>query len=186
MRLRDARFYSGWVANHCGCELVVHGKGFETLEPGEEVFFEVYTGRGAARFHARLSLKVLRPSGEGPRESQALFQITNQPCLVDTPQEPRAAVSGYSVVIRSASVHAVGQLVDMSRHGLGALVDAEIPSGEAVTVTVSSTRELVSLEGQVRNCRPVEDGSGFRMGVLIELRDRIQSHRWLSLLGEVA
>lgn len=193
-RLRDAKFFTGWIEGFFGNSLEVSCNTDWPVQIGDEFRFEGYGHHISVVFNARLdSVGTLDVGSNGvvtaiEGTSARILEAKRVSFKLTVSSQVRYAVSQESVRMKvndlytkvskgPFSMEAV--TVDVSMTGIGIVSKLELVPNEAVEVSVETPFGRVAAMGCVRYCRPDADRKGmFRSGIMFTDLGRVERPRW--------
>ncbi|MBI1331877.1 MAG: PilZ domain-containing protein [Armatimonadetes bacterium] len=172
-RLKDAKFYAGWVRTFSDTEIVIDFPSQDWFESGTKFYITINGVQSAAAVQATL-------------DNQSPGFITlhfDGPLRYLNPSESaRRQVTGLTGVIRLDDTEIEMQVTDVSTKGFGAVIDGALPRGTVVDIEVDTQFGNVSGKAEVRYCRQdTKDSLKHRMGFLFVQLGRIETARWSRL-----
>ena len=170
-RLKDAKTFSGWVEDlRDGC-VILRMKNPTLHELNDLYMIEIHGLDRSAQFKACLleytedAVVLGIPEGikfYAPRENARVY-LKERPAQLELDGLPIPAM-----------------VEDVSKEGLGLIVQHQIPRSSLVSVKMESDGGSINLKAEVRYCKTDPDLIGsFRVGLLIKEMDRLSSARWV-------
>ncbi len=173
-RLRDLKFFAGWIKSANLNELVVEIRGEAPLLPSDQFHLEAALDASKISLPCTLSRKEL---------STCWLEVTGIPTLTSPGQEPRYRANEVSVTVKLGHNFIEADAIDISQSGIGIRSETAIPSLTQVKITAQGRCATVTGIGLVRYCRPdPEDRSYFRIGIQIEFENKLTRALWQRLV----
>lgn len=169
-RLRDAKFFSGWLEQLDHHHAAVSLNGTARIDAGEAVFVEIY-GPGQ---------RITFPAVVGPSNGRSLVVFPTKPAVIVPASEGiRVRNDKIRVSLALGSSLLVGQSIDISPGGLAARFPEPVKKDSRVDLTLSAPEFRIRSEARVAYCRPLEDEAAFRCGLAFLHMPRIDRALWL-------
>ncbi len=172
-RMRDARFFSGWMKDLSNVSARVALKGCPAIEVGEKFMVECHGKEKIAMFQAELS---------GISGEDAVLSVIGQVTYRPTSESARVTVHSVTGTIKFDGMSTEVEVVDVSENGMGLISAQSLTRGEIVEAILCSPCGEICCAGEVRYCKPDPDQFGkFRVGLALEPLDRLAGARWKRL-----
>jgi hypothetical protein len=169
-RIRDAKFFTGWVTEFDEHEVKVRLSTLDTFEPGDHYLLEVFGPEVDAILQARVRMAF---------DNQAYFTVHGAVNYRPATENARIRVTGISGVLIFSDFEAEGKVVDISQNGIGMLVRKPLPQKSQMRIRLLTPKGEINAEGEVRYCRAETNGSGsYRIGIRLGLLGRLERARW--------
>ncbi len=169
-RTRDAQFVHGWVRSVDQEQLLVRLPARVAIHTGDQFAARVYRAGDDLVFEARMSA-VEQEESDG--SLIVGFRTEGQMAVAPHSGDARFARIGQAEMNRKAAT-----LCDVSHQGV-ALLSSERPN---VGARVSLWVEGISLEAEVRYARPMRGSDQFRVGLRLDVTDRVTRARWMEFV----
>ena len=155
-RYADAKCFSAWVLSFDERTVVVEVSALEGLDVGETFLFQISGLDACATFQAELTRM------DGPN---LVFKILT-PVQLRPPYEDARIRRDLEGSIRLGDDIVPVCVEDVSTGGMGILSEHPLERWRTVTVLVKTDYGGAKVEGQVRYCKPVQDGKWrYRIGL---------------------
>ncbi|MBX3120314.1 MAG: PilZ domain-containing protein [Fimbriimonadaceae bacterium] len=202
-RLGDCRFFTGWVQNFMGNNIVVQSSTDVVLTPGQEFLFQIFGANAMAIFTARLravdSIDMVKNAEfvfvEGTNaqvmsvtEMDFDFEITSQIRYSRATESVRRLVTTTCATITIEDQSPIEVMVaDVAYEGIGFLSGEKFEPGAKCTVEIFSEYGVISAEGEIRYSRPdPRNLQTFRTGIQFAEMSRIDEAKWRRLMPRAA
>ncbi len=177
-RLKDAKFFAGWVKALTETEMHIRLKNPFGMELGDHVLVEVHGSESVATFPAVMTLR----SGE-----DAVFRLAKAIIYVAAKENARISVAPMQCIVQYEGSSVQTEVVDVSAGGFGMLAPQAFKRGDIIQVEIESPFGPVACGGEVRYCKPDAEASGsFRVGIRTAEMERLEKARWNRLFTEAA
>lgn len=177
-RLSDAKSFRGWVELLNNSQAILTMIEGEPPEVGDEFFVEVFGTAAVASFNSRLALF---------EESHLVLELHGPIRFTSPNEDARFRSSGLRVTIRLNDKCFGGDVLDVSKNGLGIRLGAPLAARDEVVVHVDSPMGPIEGVGTIRYCRAMPDeAQGFRVGVCWKDLGRVDDGKWTRLLTGLA
>ncbi|MBX3113129.1 MAG: PilZ domain-containing protein [Fimbriimonadaceae bacterium] len=202
-RLRDAKFFNGWIEDFSGNRLSISTHNQHAVELGDEFRFEGFGHHISVVFNARLDhIGQLDLGAAGAMVSQiegSNVQVieacrTTFDFTVTSPI--RFAASNESVRMQMPEIYTTIDFegrtietftIDVGPQGIGVILREPLPHHAMVDVTVETRLGAVNAAGCVRYCRKDPDRAGMmRCGIMFTDLGRMEKPRWERFLRDLS
>jgi hypothetical protein len=172
-RLKDAKFFSGWVASFDEQEARIRLSTGHVCETGDRFLVEIFGPETIATFEAAATMAF---------DEHAFLSVIQPIRYRRATEHARVCVTGMIGVINCDGNEYEARVADISRAGVGLIVRRPLPRKSGVMLKLVTPAGEISGEGEVRYCRPDPSGDGtFRAGVRLGELSRLEKARWLRL-----
>ena len=172
-RVRDAKFYHGWMKDLSNVTARATLKGNPSLDLGDKFLVEVNGKEKIAIFQAQ----VTGQSGE-----EVVLTVLGPVHYKTATESARVSVEHVSGVVEYDGMGVQVDAVDVSAHGVGIVSSQSMRKNEHVGVRFTTPYGDVCCYGEVRYCKPDTENFGkFRIGIALDEFDRLASARWKRL-----
>lgn len=179
-RISDGELFSGWIARAENDSIEIGLVLRSPLKSGDEVLVEAFADKIRAVFQARAAQAR---KGDRDRELVVRFEVVGGIRYLDINQEGRIQVEGITVGLKLGDSHYVGQVNDLSPHGVGAFLPIGLPLNMIYTLEVKTAQgDNFTFDAEVRYCRMDEDR--YHVGFQIAHLARIEQARWNVLIED--
>ena len=176
-RLRDAKFFHGWMKDLTNVTARASLKGNPTMELGDTFLVEVNGKEKIAVFKAQVS---------GISGEDVVLTVLGEMNYKGAIESARIVVEGVSGVIAYDGITVEIDVVDVSSHGMGVVASQTMRKGERVQISIISPSGQINCTGEVRYSKPDGELFGkFRIGIALDEFDRLASARWKRLHDSV-
>jgi hypothetical protein len=177
-RLKDARFFSGWVKSFDEGEVRIRLSSPGDSDPGDRFLIELYGEETVAMFQAGITMSF---------DNQAYLTILGPVQYRRTTENARLAISGVFGTVVAEGEEIEARVADISRTGIGLVVRKSLNRKSTVQFKLSTPAGEVTGDGEVRYCRPDTSGNGsFRAGIKLTELGRLEKARWMRLFEKPA
>lgn len=177
-RLKDAKFFSGWVNDFTDQEVRIRLTSSAECEPGDRFLVEIFGAETVASFQAVISMAF---------DNNVYLNVLPPVQYRRSTENARLCVSGVMGTVTHEGNEMEVRVADISRAGVGLIVRKAIPRKVTVQLKMSTPAGEVTGEGEVRYCRPDPSGNGtFRTGIRLGELGRLEKARWLRLFESEA
>lgn len=175
-RLRDAKFFSGWVVKASSDLLEIQVANSSVLSAGDRFSVEVNGKVKAMAFECEL---------KSQKDTLITLIVCSGPRPIPSSEPPRIKKSGVSArVSHGQKVHETSVL-DVSESGVGFSSLEEIPKGTEVSMLVVSGNLQLLIAGVTTYDRADTSQPGrHRIGVQIKGLDRQTENQWFDFVNE--
>lgn len=191
-RLSDSSFFTGWVEDLSRPHFEVRSS-LDSYEIGERFLFELYGQKANQIFIAELEsvdgMNALQKTAMGKGQDATPIDITFEFSIVSEskfiePKEPaRKAVQSLTAFLAKAGESLEVSISDISESGVGLLTNSAYEVGEPVILTMTAMMRTITLDCQVRHCRPDKQIKGmFRTGLQFENMNRVDLVAWAKVM----
>ena len=175
-RLRDAKFFSGWVVSASSDLLEIHIAGSHVLSGGDRFSVEVNGKAKAMVFECEL---------KSQKSTVVSLSICCGPRPVQATEAPRIKKSGVSARVSHGSKVHETSVIDVSESGVAFSSMAEIPKGTEVSMLVVSGDVQLLISGVTTYSRADTSQPGrHRIGVHLKDLDRQTEKLWFNFVNE--
>lgn len=172
-RLKDAKFFAGWVRDLTKEELHLRLSTRTGLMMGDRFAVEVHGTDRSAIFTAALCSQD---------SEELVFRIHEQVRYLPSRERARLAVEGITGKFKYQGVDTPFSVSDVSLQGCGLVVPFQVPRGAKLTLDIDTPQGLINCSGEVRYCKQDADIPGaYRIGMLLDIMARLESARWTKL-----
>lgn len=169
-RLKDAKFFAGWVRDLTATELHLRLSTRTSLMDGDTFSVEVHGTDRSAVFNAWLTSQ---------NEDEVVFEIHEQIRYMPSRERARLRVEGVTGTFRHDGVETPFTVNDISLEGCGIVVPHPISRGVKLELQVETPQGPIACPGEVRYSKPDPDIPGaFRLGIQLEGLGRLEAARW--------
>jgi hypothetical protein len=184
-RIRDAKFFNGWIKGFDDEQIHVQLASNEVLELGDIFVIEVHGADCYAMIKGKLGMVS---------ESIAVFTFMEKPRYFPPKERVRVKVEGVSATLgvlanphEEVAEHPMYSLEvevnDVSHEGVGILSSSRLDRGTQISLLVDSPAGPVQCKGEVRYCKPEpEHDSLYRIGILLQQMGRLELARWTKMI----
>ena len=177
-RLKDARFFSGWVNDFDDHEVRIRLSSPGQCEPGDRFLVEIYGSDTVATFQAGVTMAF---------DNQAYLTVFGPVQYRRSTENARLSVSGIFGTVSFEGAEVEARVADISRSGVGLIVRKALTRKATVELKLCTPAGEVTGGGEVRYCRPDPSGNGsFRAGVRLMEMGRLEKARWVRLFEREA
>jgi hypothetical protein len=177
-RIKDAKFFSGWVNDFDEQEVRVRLSATGECEPGDRFLVEIFGAETIAMFQATITMAF---------DNQAYLSVFGPVQYRRSTENARLCVTGMFGTITADNVEIEARVADISRAGVGLILRKSVTRKAVVHLKLATPAGEVTGEGEVRYCRPDPSGNGsFRAGILLSELGRLEKARWLRLFDREA
>ena len=177
-RIKDAKFFSGWVNDFDEQEVRVRLSSPGECEPGDRFLVEIFGTETVATFQAGVSMAF---------DNQAYLNVFGPIQYRRATENARLCVTGMFGTISSEGGDIEARVADISRAGVGLILRKAVPRKTVVHIKLCTPAGEVAGDGEIRYCRPDPSGNGsFRAGVRLSELGRLEKARWLRLFDREA
>lgn len=170
-RLKDAKFFGGWVQDLSEDQLHVKLSTKSDLAQGDNFSVEIHGAGKSAMFHAWLAHQ---------QDGQLVFLINDKVKYMPSRETARMTVD--NVLGRCfLSEHELGlSVIDVSAKGCGVLSAEKLTRGEKLDLEFETPYGVVRCVGEVRYSKTSpEHGGMYRTGIRFEPMARLELARWM-------
>jgi hypothetical protein len=172
-RVRDAKFFTGWITEFDEHEVKVRLGTIDTFEPGDHYLIEVFGPEVDAILQARVRMAF---------DNQAYFTVHGAVNYRPATENARLKVTGITGHLLFPDFDVEGKVIDISQNGIGMLVRKALPQKSHMQVRLLTPRGEINAEGEIRYCRAETNGSGtYRVGIQLGSLGRLERARWQRL-----
>lgn len=177
-RIKDAKFFSGWVNDFDDQEVRVRLSSPGECEPGDRFLVEIYGTETVATFQAGVTMAF---------DNQAYLNVFGPIQFRRATENARLCVTGMFGTIIVDGVEIEARVADISRGGVGLILRKSVARKASAQLKLCTPAGEVAGEGEVRYCRPDPSGNGsFRAGIRLSELGRLEKARWLRLFDREA
>ncbi len=177
-RLKDAKFFTGWISDFDGHEVRVRLGVAGECEPGDLFMFEIYGTELDAIFQARVTMAF---------DNQSNMSVVGGVSYRPATENARICVSGMFGVVGTPDGDIEVRVTDISVNGLGLVIRKPLKQKMLVKLRLTTAVGEVTGEGEVRYCRLDPAGTGsYRAGLRLSELGRLEKARWLRLFDRDA
>jgi len=178
-RYTDAKFFSGWVVDITPAQIILQIDRIEDLIPEDSLSIEIHGLRHTIVFSAAFESPI---SG-----SNYIFRIVGTQLVRGSDAGARYQVRNYEAMVFHGAMAIEGSVDNVSETGMGLRVRGDIPKGSRIRIQVLLPRGEMEVEGTVVHAAAMDlSGLDFRLGVRLEIEDRISKARWIALMKDVS
>ncbi len=172
-RLKDAKFFAGWVKDFSPQELLVLLSTKTALAYGDMFSVELHGTDRSAMFNAEL---------KSQNSDDISLKIQEQVRYMPSRERARLRIEGLGGAFNYNGVDTPFSLNDVSLAGCGIVTPYSIPRGAKLNLHIDTDQGVVKCVGEVRYCKPDGNIEGaFRLGILLEPMGRLETARWNNL-----
>ena len=172
-RLKDAKFFAGWVKDLTKTGLLVRLSTQTALVDGDIFSVEVHGTDRSAIFRAKLASQ---------KDDEVCFAVSERMVIMPTSERARLAVEGITGYYTFESETVAFRVSDISFEGCGLIVAAPVKRGIQVNLFIDSPHGLIGCSGEVRYCKPaIELPGSHRVGVKLKTLGRLEAARWTKM-----
>lgn len=172
-RLKDAKFFAGWVKDFSQDELHIKLSTKTALMLGDTFSVEVHGTDRSAIFNAML---------KGQESDDLSLSISEQVRFMPSRERARLCVEGISGVFKHNGVDTPFSVSDVSLAGCGLVAPYAIQRGTKLDLDIDTPQGHVRCVGEVRYCKPDPEIPGaYRFGMLLDTMGRLEMARWSKL-----
>ncbi len=169
-RHRDSKFFSGWVADFTGRDLI--------LKLQDELSTEFADSFAVELFGSQFNALFMAEQTEG-LSGQFHFKVLGNLAFRPATESARVKVSGCPVSLEHREGHLQGEAVDVSLGGIALVLPGALAPNTEVAFEIATPEGVIRLSGRVRYCRPHPLGkNSSRVGLVLDSSGRIENARW--------
>jgi hypothetical protein len=177
-RLKDAKFFTGWVTDFDEQEVKVRLGTDEACEPGDYYLLEIFGPLSDAVLQARVRMAF---------DNQAYFTIHGTINYRPATENARLRITGITATLTYPDFEVEGRVLDISHNGVGMVVRKALVQKSKAKIRLQTPRGEINAEGEIRYCRAESNGSGnFRVGIRLGDLARLEKARWQRLFESEA
>lgn len=172
-RVRDAKFFNGWVTTSSSKELRITTPNANDLRYGDVIVAELNGREGAARISGVVSSST----------SEVVVVSIGTAATGSAPEEARIRVTGITGTLRFDAETFEVFVLDASEKGVGILTQESIPRGSKVSITIAQGQSEFTVAGEVRYSKPDPDQfCAVRVWIRLNEMQRLDRNRWMKLI----
>lgn len=195
-RLRDAKFFHGWIRHIQPECLTVVMVGDQPYEPGEQFQFRIFSDQQDAYVEAEFCREqaVVSPDPTYPmpysvlaRTREYVFILRSEVRLVPSKEQARLYPTGIVATATSDGKEPSALLVvNISRQGMCVSGRAQYAKSDQVQIELNVLGEPIIAQAEVRYCVKDRAFPGqYRLGLQIHSMDRVSAGRWRQLNADL-
>ena len=172
-RIKDAKFFAGWVKDFTQSELSVKLSTKTMLAIGDAFSIEVHGTDRSAIFNARITSQ---------ENDDVVLGIHEQVRFMPARERARLCVEGISGVFNHNGVDTPFSVSDVSLAGCGLVAPYAVQRGTKLYLEVDTAQGPIKCSGEVRYCKPdIEIPGAYRLGMSLDTMSRLEMARWAKL-----
>jgi len=172
-RLKDAKFFAGWVVDLTEEVLQLRLSTKTTLEESDNFNIEIHGTDRSAVFQAAL----ITQDGDN-----LVFAVPQTIRFMPAREKARLAVRGVTGICTYQGLETAFDVSDVSLEGIGIVLPVGVLRGAHLELEIQSPHGPIQCNGHVRYCRTDPDVAGwFRIGILLDDMGRLETARWARL-----
>ncbi len=172
-RLRDAKFYYGWIKELTNVNARAILNNNPTIDIGDKFLVEVHGKEKVAIFQAQVS---------GHAGDDVLLTVIGNVDYRDATESARVSVANVSGVADHDGLEIEIVVQDVSANGMGVIAAQPMRKGTRIRSILHTAFGEIQCTGEVRHAKPDADQFGrFRVGIALDEFDRLASARWKRL-----
>lgn len=176
-RVRDAKFFHGWMKDLTNVTARASLKGNPSVELGDTFLVEVNGKEKTAVFQGQVS---------GVSGEDIVLTVLGEMNYKGATESARVVVEGVSGVMSFDGLTVDIDVIDVSAHGMGVVAAQTMRKGERIQISIMTPGGQINCSGEVRYSKPDTDSFGkFRIGIALDEFDRLASARWKRLHDSV-
>ncbi len=173
-RLRDAKFFWGWVRTFGKTNVVVALATEAKCERGDVFIFRVHGPGTTAVFRAVLEFQ---------HGNELTLGLVGDVHYEEGEEDMRVLMDGASGKLISLGTELEVLVVDVSACGAAVLCDVELPKDSVVELYLDTRMGQVVAKGVVKYCRSASGlNNQYRIGMSLTPENRVDLARWQQLL----
>jgi hypothetical protein len=172
-RLKDLKFFAGWVKDLTSGELHLKLSTKSVLETGDHFSIEIHGPTCTAQFRAWLAVQS---------QDEAIFMIPDKIAYLTAKENVRVNVDMPASIVLEDGTPLQVIVLDISSEGAGVLSSISVPRGTKLGLSVDTPHGTVGCDGEVRYSKPDADvPDQFRLGLRLDVVGRVDKARWNKL-----
>jgi len=202
-RLRDAKFFNGWIEDFAGNKLRISTPNQHAVERGDEFRFEGFGHRISVVFNARLDeigqqdmyspgMTLSQSEGSDIQLLEACrtifdFCVTSPIRFAASTESVRMQMPEIYTTLTHEGTVIETFTIDVGPQGIGVIMREPLPHHAMVDVTVETRFGAVTAKGSIRYCRKDRDRAGMmRCGIMFTDLGRMEKPRWERFLRDLS
>jgi hypothetical protein len=177
-RLKDARFFSGWVSDFDERDLRIRLSSSGQSEVGDRFLVEIFGAETVAICQASVTMAF---------DTQANLTVLGPVQYRHSTESSRLAVTSMFGTVTTQDDEIEARIADISRTGVGLILRKSLTRKTSVKLKLCTPAGEILADGEVRYSRPDTSGNGsFRAGIRLMEMGRLEKARWIRLFEREA